>query len=130
MSLNDPLALALSAVMNAERVNKKELDVKPSSKLIKRVLNILQENMYLGEFNEVEDGKGNYLHINLIGKINKCGVVKPRHAVKFSDYDKFEKRFIIAKDFGILIMSTTKGIMTHKEAKGKNLGGRLLAYCY
>ena len=41
-----------------------------------------------------------------------------------------EKRYLPAKDFGILIMSTSKGIMTHYDAKKKNLGGKLLSYCY
>jgi small subunit ribosomal protein S8 len=46
------------------------------------------------------------------------------------EYEKFEKRFLPAKGVGVLIVSTIKGIMTHEEAKGKTLGGRLIAYCY
>lgn len=129
MSLNDPLANALSLILNRENISKKEGTIK-SSKMVKTVLSIMKDNLYIGEFNEVEDGKGNVLIVNLLGKINKCGVIKPRFQVKVDEIEKFEKRYLLAKDFGIIIISTSKGVMTHKEAKEKNLGGRLIAYCY
>ncbi len=46
------------------------------------------------------------------------------------EFEKFEKRFLPAKDFGFLILSTSKGIMTHLAAKEKSIGGKLLAYVY
>ena len=70
------------------------------------------------------------MKINLIGSINKCGVVKPRFSVKKNDFEKYEKRYLPAQNFGILIVSTSQGIMTNYEAKEKNLGGKLLAYVY
>ena len=45
-------------------------------------------------------------------------------------FEKFERRYLPAKDLGILFVSTPKGIMTHYDAKAKKLGGKLLAYCY
>ncbi|MDZ4226799.1 MAG: 30S ribosomal protein S8, partial [Candidatus Pacearchaeota archaeon] len=60
----------------------------------------------------------------------KCGVVKPRFPVKLDEFEKFEKRYLPAKNFGIIIVSTSNGIMTHIEAKEKKLGGRLIAYIY
>ena len=75
-----------------------------------------------------------YIHnislIYLIGKINNCNVIKPRFNVKNDNYEKFEKRFLLAKDFGIIIVSTPKGLMTHIEAKEKGIGGKLILYCY
>ncbi|MAG78181.1 30S ribosomal protein S8, partial [archaeon] len=59
-----------------------------------------------------------------------CGVIKPRFSVKIDGYEKFEKRFLLSKDFGLIIVSTSKGIMTHIEAKEKKLGGKLLAFVY
>ena len=70
------------------------------------------------------------LRNELKGNINKCGVIKPRHAVKKDEFEKFEKRYLPAKNFGILIVTTPKGIMTHYEAKELGIGGRLLAYMY
>ena len=68
--------------------------------------------------------------VELEGNINKCGVIKPRHAVKKDEFEKFEKRYLPAKNFGILIVTTPEGIMTHYEAKERGIGGRLLAYMY
>ena len=128
--LNDPLANALSNILNKENAKTKECLIKPSSKIIKEVLKIMKDNYYVGEFKETEDSKGNILRINLLNNINKCGVIKPRFSVKKDGYEKFEKRFLPAKDFGILIVSTPQGIMTNNEAKKKSIGGKLLAYCY
>ena len=130
MSMNDPLANVLSAILNNERIGKNECTVKPASKLIKRVLEVIKENGFIGSFDEIKDGKGNLLKIYLLGNINKCGVIKPRYNLKVADYEIFEKRYLPAKDVGIIIISTPAGIITLNEAKKKNVGGRLLAYCY
>jgi small subunit ribosomal protein S8 len=128
--LNDPLANVLSYMNNHERLGRKEITVANNSKLIRTVLGILNENNYVGEAKEIEDGKGKLLNISLLGNINKVGVIKPRFNVKKSDYEKFEKRYLPAKDFGVLIVSTSQGLMTHNQAKEKGLGGRLICYCY
>ena len=127
---NDPLAAALSKIMNAERIGKREVDIKPASKLMKRVLQVLQEHRFLGSSEVVEDGKGGILKVNLLGNVNKCGVVKPRFSTKYTAFEKWEKRYLPAKDFGLLVISTPKGIMTNTQAKQEKTGGRLLAYCY
>jgi len=128
--LNDTLATALSAILNKEKIGKKECTVRPSSKIIKEVFRIMNENNYIGSFEEVVTQKGNLLKVNLLGNINKCGAIKPRYSVKKDGYEKFEKRYLPAKDFGIIFISTPKGIMTHTEARKKNMGGKLIAFCY
>jgi len=128
--LNDTLATALSAILNKEKIGKKECIVRPSSKIIKAVLKIMNENNYIGSFEDVVTAKGNLLKVNLLGNINKCGAIKPRYSVKKNEYEKFEKRYLPAKDFGIIFVSTPRGIVTHTEAKKKNIGGRLIAFCY
>ena len=90
----------------------------------------MNEKKYIGEYTEVKDTKGDMLKVNLLGNINKCGVIKPRYPTKVGNLEKFEKRYLPAKDFGLIIVSTSKGIMTHLEAKEKELGGKLLAYVY
>lgn len=129
MSLNDSLSNALSTIMNAERAGKKVCLVNVSSKLIKKVLVIMNDNGYIGEFKAPEERK-EALTINLLGQINKCNSIKPRYSVKSAEFEKFESRFLPAQDFGILIVSTSKGLMTHYDAKKKKLGGKLIAYCY
>ena len=128
--LNDPLATALSKILNAERISRKEVLIKPTSKTIKAVLTIMNDNGYIGSFEEVEDGKGNFLKVNLLGNVNNCGVIKPRFSTKKDEFEKWEKRYLPAKDFGVIFVSTPKGIMTHNQAKENETGGKLLAYCY
>ncbi|MFH1848732.1 MAG: 30S ribosomal protein S8 [archaeon] len=128
--MNDPLAAALSCVLNAERLGKKECRIKPVSNTIKRVLGILKDNSYIGELKEEKDGKGNYITVNLLGNINRCNTIKPRYAVQKDNFEKYEMRYLPAKDFGLLLVSTSQGIMTHIEIKKKGIGGRLLAFCY
>jgi small subunit ribosomal protein S8 len=130
MVLNDNLASALSKIKNAEIRSKKEIIIFPYNNVIKKVLDIMNAHNYLGKYEEVEESKGNYLRLNLLGNINNCNVIKPRFSVKVADFEKYEKRFLPAKNIGILIISTNQGIMTHEEAKKKNLGGKLLAYVY
>jgi len=120
----------MSLILNNEAIGKSDCLLKPSSKLMKEVLKVMKDNSYIADFKEVEDGRGNYVLLALNGGINKCGVIKPRYSVKNNEFEKFERRFLPAKDFGILFVSTPKGVMTHYDAKSKKLGGKLLAYCY
>lgn len=130
MSLNDPLANALSNIENCEKRSKKECLITPYSKTIKAVLDIMNKEGYVGKYEEDDRAKAKVLKIHLLGSINKCGAIKPQHFVKNSEFEKFEKRYLAAKDFGVIIVTTSKGIMTHQEAKKNNIGGKLLAYCY
>jgi len=130
MSMNDPIANALSSIFNSESKAKNTVMLKPSSQLLKKVLQIMHDQGYIGEFKEIEDGKGNVIEVNLIGKINKCGVIKPRYSLDKLGFEKFEKRYLPAKDFGVIIVSTNKGIVSHYDAKKEGIGGKLIAYCY
>lgn len=128
--LNDPLANALSMILNAEKIGRKECEIRPMSKVIKKVLSVMKDNLYLGDVEEVKDSKGGLIKVNLLGNINDCGAIKPRFSLKKDLYEKFEKRFLPAKGMGIIVVSTPQGIMTQIEAKKKGIGCRLLSYCY
>jgi small subunit ribosomal protein S8 len=128
--LNDTLATALSKIENFEKIGRKECLVMPASKTIKKVLELFNVHGYVGAAELVSDARGGALKVHLLGKINKCGVIKPRFAVTMQEYEKFEKRYLPAKNVGVLLVSTPKGMMTHEEAKKHNHGGRLVAYCY
>lgn len=130
MSLMDPLADALTNIRNNELQGNATATIRPASKLIGHVLSVMQKENYIGNFELVDDGKAGIFNVELEGNINKCGVIKPRHAVKKDEFEKFEKRYLPAKNFGILIVTTPEGIMTHNEAKERGIGGRLLAYMY
>ncbi len=126
----DPLADALSNIKNNERVGNLTCVIKPASKLIGNVLKVMQEYGYIGEFEFIDDGRAGLFRVQLKGKINDCGVIKPRYPVKKLGYEKFEKRYLPARGFGILIVSTNQGVMSHEKAMSLGIGGRLLAYVY
>jgi len=128
--LHDPLADACSSIKNAEIVSKKIVVINSASRLIGKCLRILQNYEYIGEFEIIEDGRNGKFKVQLIGKINRIGVIKPRYPVKAKDIEKIEKRYLPAINFGIIIMSTPNGVMSHIEAKKQNVGGRLLAFVY
>ncbi len=128
--LNDTLANALSLVVNAEKIGKDFCIIKPTSKIIEKVLEIMNNRGYVGKFEKSPSVGGEELKLFLIGKVNVCGAIKPRSSLKYEDIEKFEKRFLPAKDFGFLLISTPHGIITNEEAKKKKIGGVMLAYCY
>ena len=119
MAMNDTLAGALNNILNAERIGKSMCTISPVSKMTLSVLQIMKDKHYIGEFKVIKDGKGGLIEINLIGGINKCGVIKPRFAVGKRHFEKFEKRYLPARDFGLMIVSTPQGVMTQDQAKEK-----------
>ncbi|MHB8634534.1 MAG: 30S ribosomal protein S8 [Thermoplasmatota archaeon] len=127
---SDPLADALTVIRNAERSGKSNATITPASKLVGRVLKVMQDQGYIGPFEYEDDGRGGLYKVNLVGAINNCGVVKPRYAIKKSEFDAWESRFLPARDFGSLILSTTQGVIDQYRAKEAGTGGRLLAYVY
>ena len=128
--LNDPLANALSTIKNAETKGMGECIIRPSSKLIGGILNLLKDKGYVGNFEHVDDGKAGIFQVELIGNINNCGVIKPRYPIKRGELEKWESRYLPARDFGLLVLTTTEGIISQYEAKKKGIGGKLLAYIY
>jgi small subunit ribosomal protein S8 len=126
----DTLNDAMSVIKNAEKVGKGECTVRPSSKLVGRVLKVMQESGYIKQFELVEDGRSRIFRVALAGHINNCGVIRPRYSVKVADLEKYEARYLPAQDFGVLILTTTKGVVTHMEAKKGGVGGKLLAFVY
>ncbi|PIN98699.1 MAG: 30S ribosomal protein S8 [Candidatus Diapherotrites archaeon CG10_big_fil_rev_8_21_14_0_10_31_34] len=130
MSLTDPVADALINLKNYEMASKKECTFKPASKLITEILKILMKKGFIEKYELIDDGRDGMFKVELKGKINECKAIKPRYAVKKHEFEKYEKRFLPSKEIGILIVSTSKGVMTHKEAKSKDVGGRLIAFVY
>ena len=130
MVLLDPLADALSTIKNAEAVGKDSCTIRPASKLIGNVLKVMKDRGYIGEFEFVEDGKAGIYTVEHIGRINKCGAIKPRYSVGVTEFEKWEKQFLPAKNFGVLILTTSKGVVSQYEARENNTGGQLLSFVY
>jgi len=128
--LHDPLNDAMAAIRNAEAAGRGECILRPASKLIGRVLKVMQESDYIASFEFIEDGRGGMYRVALKGNINNCGVIKPRFAVKRAELERYEARYLPAQDFGVLILTTTEGVISQAKAKEIGVGGKLLAYVY
>ena len=128
--MTDTIANGMTTLMNNEMRLKRECVIKPASKLLGRVLRVMQLNGYIGEFEFIDDGRTGKFKIQLLGRINKCGAIRPRFPVRADGFETWERDFLPSRDIGILIVSTSKGVTSHKVAKGERMGGRLLAFAY
>jgi small subunit ribosomal protein S8 len=127
---HDVLADALSALDMIKKTGQTELIIKPISKVVVAVFEVLKKEGYIKDFEIVRDGRGDQIKVKLTNLINAIGAIKPRFPVTLEEFEKYERRYLPAKDFGRLILSTSKGIMTHLDAKKIKQGGVLLAYVY
>ncbi|MCX6741608.1 MAG: 30S ribosomal protein S8 [Candidatus Pacearchaeota archaeon] len=128
MVVKDHLSAVLNDIMNCKKAKKMETVYFPVTKLLLGVLEIMKKHGYIEKY-KVEEEKFQKVVIK-IGRINKCGSIKPRFYVKRDEAMKYVQRYLPARDFGILIISTNKGLLTHQEAIEQNIGGSLIAYCY
>ncbi|MEK6919055.1 MAG: 30S ribosomal protein S8 [Nanoarchaeota archaeon] len=124
---HDIIADACNNIMNAKRARKKSAVAKIYSKFLIEILKIAKTNGYVDDFKINEKEKSLKISFD---KINECGAIKPRYFADKKMIDMYVRRFLPARDFGIIIVSTNKGLMTHKEAIEKNIGGALIAYFY
>ena len=130
MTRLDPLADALSKIQATENVGKNETIVAPASKQIAATLRVMQREGYIGEFEFIDDGRAGKFRVQLLGRVNKCGAIKPRIPVNSKEIENWEKQFLPSRDIGVLVFSTSQGVLSHKEVREKKIGGRLLAFVY
>ncbi|BAA79307.2 30S ribosomal protein S8P [Aeropyrum pernix K1] len=133
MVMLDTLANAMAAIKNAEMRGKGEAIIMPSSKLIANVLRILEKEGYIGGFEYIDDGRWGKFRVKLLGRINDIGVVKPRTPVSYRELAKMPehlRKYLASRDVGLLILSTPQGVMTHREALKRKIGGIVIAYVY
>jgi len=130
MPAKNVLANLFASLQNAEMRNEKECMVVPASGLASEVLKVLQKRRYVGEFEFIDDGVGGKLKVQLLGRINRCGVISPRFSAKSGKLVDWEHRYLPAVGVGTLIVSTPQGVMPHSEAQERGLGGRLIGFVY
>jgi small subunit ribosomal protein S8 len=130
MSLVDPLADALINLKNRDTAAKQEAFIRPATRIMGEILRVMKEAGYINTFEFVEDGRQGVYKVDLGGRLNNCRAIKPRYAVKKDEFEKYEKRYLPSRDIGVLIVSTSQGVLTHQKAKEQGVGGRLLAYIY
>mmetsp|Transcript_12903 Transcript_12903/g.16336 ORF Transcript_12903/g.16336 Transcript_12903/m.16336 type:complete len:131 (-) Transcript_12903:1657-2049(-) len=124
------LADALKTIYNAEKRGKRQVVLRPSSKVIVKFLQAMQAHGYIGEFEIIDDHRSNKIVVELIGRLNKCGVISPRFDVEYGEIEKWVVNLLPSRQFGHILLSTTYGIMTHEEARRKKTGGKILGFFY
>jgi small subunit ribosomal protein S8 len=124
------LSNLFTTLYNNETRRKKECIVIPSSRFSSDVLRTMQKYRYIGEFEQVDDARSGKFRIQLLAKITKCGIITPRFSVRKDGYLDWERHFLPAYSMGLLIVSTSQGIMSHHEARERGLGGILIGYVY
>ncbi|WZY81004.1 hypothetical protein YC2023_027388 [Brassica napus] len=118
--LND----ALKSMFNAEKRGKRQVMIRPSSKVIIKFLIVMQKHGYIGEFEYVDDHRSGKIVVELNGRLNKCGVISPRFDVGVKEIEGWTARLLPSRQFGYIVLTTSAGIMDHEEARRKNVGGK------
>ncbi len=131
MSQSDPIADMLTAIRNAGMAKKDIVEV-PASNLKKRILDIFKKHGYIRGYEVIEDGKQRILKIYLRyieGEptfIEIVRVSKPGRRI----YVDLENIPNVKRDIGIAVLSTSKGVITNKEARKLKTGGEYICYIY
>ena len=132
MQITDPIADFLTRIRNANAAKHETVDV-PASNLKKAMAQILVDEGYIKGFNVVEDGKQGIIRMTLKYGENKSQVItglrrvsKPGLRIYASSADMPK----VMKGLGIAIVSTSKGLMTDRQARKQKVGGEVLAFVW
>merc|ERR1712154_701370 len=101
--LND----ALKSMYNAEKRGKRQVMIRPSSKVIIKFLLVMQKHGYIGEFEYVDDHRAGKIVVELNGRLNKCGVISPRFDVGVKEIEGWTTNLLPSRQFGYVVMTTS-----------------------
>jgi small subunit ribosomal protein S15Ae len=90
----------------------------------------MQKHGYIGDFEIVDDHRSGKIVINLLGRLNKCGVISPRFDVTLTQIEQLASDLLPSRQFGQLVLTTPYGIMDHEEARRKHTGGKILGFFF
>ncbi len=124
---HDVVADGLNMIKNAKMAKKERVKINKISNVLIEVLKIMKQEGAIKKYKI--DAKEKSLTVN-IGNITECKAIKPRFSCKNEDIEKYRKRYLPAREIGTIVISTNKGLMTHKEAQEEKTGGCLIAYFY
>lgn len=132
MQITDTIADFLTRIRNANSAKHATVDV-PASNMKKAIAQILVDEGYIKSYQLIEDGKQGVIRITLKYGDNKSQVITGMRRVSkpgLRIYSSCEDMPKVMKGLGIAIVSTSKGVMTDKQARKENVGGEILAFVW
>jgi small subunit ribosomal protein S8 len=128
MSLSDPIADMLTRIRNGSRVRKKSVNVKASN-VCKGIAKVLEEEGYIQGFDFIDDGKQGFLRVELKYSVDGDPVITELERISkpcrrwYSGVKQMPKSL---EGLGVIIVSTSKGVLSDNKCRENNLGGELL----
>ncbi|MCQ2455853.1 MAG: 30S ribosomal protein S8 [Clostridia bacterium] len=132
MQISDVIADMLTRIRNASNAKHESVDI-PASNMKKAIADILQREGYIKGVQIIEDGKQGIIRVTLKYEAGKQKVIHGLRRVSkpgLRIYSNCEEMPKVMNGLGIAIVSTSKGIMTDKEARKANVGGEILAFVW
>lgn len=132
MHITDPIADMLTRIRNANSAKHETVDI-PASNMKKAIAQILLDEGYIASYKVIEDDKQGIIRVTLKYGANKSQVITGLRRVSkpgLRIYSNVEDMPKVMKGLGIAIVSTSKGIMTDREARKQNVGGEVLAFVW
>ena len=132
MQISDTIADMLTRIRNASSAKHESVDV-PASNMKKSIAQILVDEGYVKSFQVIDDGKQGVIRLTLKYNAGKASAITGLKRVSkpgLRIYANCEDLPKVMKGLGIAIVSTSKGVMTDKEARKENVGGEVLAFIW
>ena len=132
MQITDPIADLLTRIRNANSAKHDTVEI-PASNMKKSICQILVDEGFIKSFTVAEDGKQGVITIALKYGANKTPVIQGLKRVSkpgLRIYSNVEDMPKVMKGLGIAIVSTSKGVMTDRQARKENVGGEVLAFIW
>ena len=132
MQITDPIADLLTRIRNANSAKHETVEI-PASNMKKAIVEILDEEGYIKNYQIIDDGKQGIIRVTLkYGKNNEKVLTGLKRVSKpgLRIYSNCEDMPKVMNGLGIAIVSTSKGIMTDKKARRENVGGEVLAFVW
>ena len=123
----DIVADALNMIKNVKKARKTEIKIKRISNLLIEILKIMKQEGAVKKYKI--NSKNKTIEVT-VGDLTDCRAIKPRFTVDKTQIEKYRRRYLPARNLGVMIVSTNKGLMTHEEAQKEKTGGCLIAYFY
>lgn len=132
MQITDPIADLLTRIRNANNAKHESVEI-PASAMKIAIAEILLNEGYIKEYKVIEDNKQNMINITLKYGANKSKVINGLRRVSkpglrvYASVDELPR---VLKGLGVALISTSKGVMTDKQARKENVGGEVLAFVW